>query len=128
MDRVGNRPLPVFGVCQPIWSKASGFLIPLQKPRLHDNLQLLFHTVGGVVTPAEKLLSIVPAKSPLVVKAQIQNQDIGFVRVGQEVAIKADAFEFQKYGMYEGKVKLISKDSHEEQEKSCLVGKAFRLA
>jgi len=79
--------------------------------------QLFFHTVGGVVTPAEKLLSIVPAESPLVVKAEVQNQDIGFVAPGQNVAIKVDTFEFQKYGMYDGKVKLISKDSHEDEQK-----------
>lgn len=86
--------------------------------------QLFFHTVGGVVTPAEKLMSIVPADSSLVVKAEVQNQDIGFVATGQNVAIKADTYEFQKYGMYEGKVKLISKDSHEDEQKKEL-GKIY---
>jgi hemolysin D len=79
--------------------------------------QLFIHTVGAVVTPAEKLLSIVPAQTPLVVKALVENQDIGFVAAGQPVAIKVDTFEFQKYGMFEGKVKLISKDSHEDENK-----------
>jgi len=79
--------------------------------------EMYVHTVGGVVTPAEKLVSIVPAQTPLVVKAVAQNQDIGFVAVGQSVAIKVDAFEFQKYGMFEGKVKMISRDSHEDEKK-----------
>lgn len=79
--------------------------------------EIFIHTVGGVVTPAEKLLSIVPAQSPLIVKAQVENQDIGFVEPGQPVSIKVDTFEFQKYGMFDGKVKLISKDSHENEHK-----------
>lgn len=79
--------------------------------------RLLFHTVGGVVTPAEKLMSIVPAQAPLVVKAEVQNQDIGFVEKDQDVSIKVDTFEFQKYGMFNGKVRLISKDSHEDEQK-----------
>ena len=79
--------------------------------------ELFVHTVGGVVTPAEKLVSIVPAQTPLVVKAIAKNEDIGFVAKGQPVAIKVDTFEFQKYGMFDGIVRLISKDSHEDENK-----------
>jgi hemolysin D len=77
---------------------------------------LFLHTVGGVVTPAEKLLSIVPVRTPLVVKASVLNKDIGFVDGGMPVNIKADTFDFQKYGMYEGKVKLVARDSHEDEK------------
>jgi hemolysin D len=77
---------------------------------------LYVHTVGGVVTPAEKLLSVVPVHTPLVVKASVLNKDIGFVDRGMLVNIKADTFDFQKYGMYEGKVKLISQDSHDDDK------------
>jgi len=43
---------------------------------------LYVHTVGGVVTPAQKLLAIVPAGTPLVIKAIVLNKDIGFVKEG----------------------------------------------
>lgn len=76
---------------------------------------LLIHTVGGVVTPAQKLISVVPIGAPLVVKATVVNKDIGFIRTGMPVLIKVDTFDFQKYGMINGVVKKISKDSVEDQ-------------
>jgi hemolysin D len=77
--------------------------------------ELLVHTVGGVVTPAEKLLSIMPDRMPLLVEAEVSNDDIGFVKEGMPVHIKVDTFDFQKYGLMEGKVKLVFKDSHEDE-------------
>ena len=74
---------------------------------------MLVHTIGGVVTPAEKVISIVPADSPLSIKVSVLNKDIGFVKEGMPVQVKIDTFDFQKYGMIEGKVKKVSKDSVE---------------
>ena len=41
------------------------------------------------------------------------NQDVGFVRSGQDVKIKLTAFPFQKYGMIQGKVIQVSADATE---------------
>lgn len=76
---------------------------------------LFIHTVGGVVTPAEKLVSIVPVGAPLVIKATVMNKDIGFIREKMPVLVKIDTFDFQKYGMINGVVKKVSKDSVEDQ-------------
>lgn len=76
---------------------------------------LFIHTMGGVVTPAQKLLSVVPVSSPLVVKATVLSKDIGFIKEGMSVLIKVDTFDFQKYGMINGIVKKIAKDSIEDQ-------------
>ena len=72
---------------------------------------LMVHTVGGVVTPAEKLLSIVPSNTPLLIEAQVSNRDIGFVNKKMPVTIKIDTFDFQKYGTIEGKVMQVAHDS-----------------
>jgi hemolysin D len=77
--------------------------------------QLLIHTVGGVVTPAEKLAHIVPAESPLVIKALILNKDVGFVSQGMEATIKVDSFDFQKYGTLSGRLLQVSRDSIEDK-------------
>lgn len=77
---------------------------------------LYIHTVGGVVTPAEKLLSVVPAGTPLVVKATVENKDIGFIKEKMPVLVKIDTFEFQKYGMINGVVKKVTKDSIADQK------------
>lgn len=66
--------------------------------------KLMINTVGGVVTPAEKLISIVPKDSPLIVKANVLNQDIGFIKNDMASKIKIDTFSFQKYGFFEGTI------------------------
>ena len=73
--------------------------------------QLAVHTVGGVVTPAQQLLAIVPAGSDLQVEAMVLNRDIGFVQAGQEVEIKIDTFSFTRYGLIHGKVLSVSQDA-----------------
>lgn len=66
--------------------------------------KLMMNTIGGVVTPAEKLISIVPKDSPLIVKVNVLNQDIGFIKNDMGSKIKIDTFSFQKYGFFEGKI------------------------
>lgn len=78
--------------------------------------QLLFHTIGGVVTPAEKLAHIVPANSPLLIKSFLLNKDAGFVAKDMAASIKIDTFNFQKYGTIAGKVIQVSKDSIEDEQ------------
>ena len=73
--------------------------------------QLAVHTVGGVVTPAQSLLVIVPSDSQLEIEAMISNRDIGFVEPGQGVEIKVDTFNFTRYGLLHGKVLGISQDA-----------------
>lgn len=73
--------------------------------------QLAVHTVGGVVTPAQSLLVIVPSDTRLEVEAMISNRDIGFVEAGQGAAIKIDTFNFTRYGLLEGRVLSVSQDA-----------------
>lgn len=72
-------------------------------------------TIGGVVTPAERIVEIVPEGAVLQVEATIQNKDIGFVKPGQTVVVKVDTYSFQRYGYLHGKVRSISPDAvHDE--------------
>jgi len=77
---------------------------------------LYFHTIGGVVTPAQKLMTVVPFDTPLVVRATVLNKDIGFVKDGMPVSIKIDAFDFQKYGIVNGTMRSISKHSTDDEK------------
>ncbi|MDH6264386.1 HlyD family type I secretion periplasmic adaptor subunit [Bradyrhizobium sp. BR13661] len=78
--------------------------------------QLAVHTEGGVVTPAQVLMSVVPADSHMEVEAMISNRDIGFVREGQEAEIKIDTFNFTKYGLVHGVVQSVSHDSIQREK------------
>jgi hemolysin D len=73
--------------------------------------QLAVHTVGGIVTPAQALLVVVPSDSQLEIEAMVSNRDIGFVRSGQEAEIKVDTFNFTRYGLLHGQVLSISQDA-----------------
>jgi hemolysin D len=85
-------------------------LTTLRAPISGTVQQLMVHTIGGIVTPAQALLTIVPDDQQLMVEASIQNQDIGFVHVGQEAEVKIAAFDFTRYGAIRGKVVSISRD------------------
>ncbi len=69
------------------------------------------HTAGTVVQPGTVLLTLVPQDDVLRAEVWVSNQDIGFVRAGQEVKVKLAAFPFQKYGMVEGTVEHVSADA-----------------
>jgi len=73
--------------------------------------QLAVHTLGGVVTPAQTLMVIVPSESRLEIEAMVSNRDIGFVHAGQEAEIKVDTFNFTRYGLLHGTVLSVSQDA-----------------
>jgi hemolysin D len=73
--------------------------------------QLAIHTVGGVVTPAQALLVVVPEDHELEIEAMVQNRDVGFVHVGQPVEVRVETFTFTRYGLLHGTVESISRDT-----------------
>jgi hemolysin D len=73
--------------------------------------QRAIHTVGGVVTPAQQLMIVVPTDSHLEAEAMISNRDIGFVSEGQQAEVKIDTFNFTRYGLLRGKVINVSQDA-----------------
>ena len=73
--------------------------------------ELAVHTVGGVVTPAERLMVVVPDTRKLTVEAQLANRDVGFVHPGQDVSVKIETFNFTRYGLVHGKVIDVSRDA-----------------
>lgn len=74
------------------------------------------HTIGGVVTPAQKLISIVPLDTKLIVKANIQNRDIGYIKEGMPVSLKIDTYNFQRFGTLAGTIQHIAKNSIEHEK------------
>lgn len=78
--------------------------------------KLMINTIGGVVSPAEKLISIVPKDSPLIVKVNVLNQDIGFIKKDMNSKIKIDTFSFQKYGFFEGKIINVGNFSIDDEK------------
>ncbi|MGB0663228.1 MAG: HlyD family type I secretion periplasmic adaptor subunit [Pontibacterium sp.] len=78
--------------------------------------QLSVHTLGGVVTPAQELMKVVPFNQTLMVEAMVANKDVGFVEEGQRVVVKVDAFPFTKYGLLEGEITNLSDDAIADEQ------------
>jgi len=85
--------------------------------------ELAVHTLGGVVSPAEELLKIVPENASIEVEALLQNKDIGFVSEGQLAEVKIDTFNFTRYGLIDARVVNIGSDSVEDPQ----LGWVFKL-
>lgn len=90
--------------------------------------QLAIHTVGGVVEAAKPIMAIVPTGGSLVAEVQILNKDVGFVRVGQPVALKLAAFPFTRYGTVDGRVYRISSDSVQDEKLGLIYTARIKLA
>ena len=78
--------------------------------------KLAVTSIGQVVTTGQELMTVVPSGGSLNIEAFIDNIDIGFVRAGQEVAIKLDAFPFTRYGTIKGRVTRVATDAIDEDE------------
>lgn len=76
--------------------------------------KLYVRTVGGVVSPAQKLVEVVPANDDLMVRARISPADVAFLQPGQEVRVSITAYDPQIYGTLKGKLERISADTVED--------------
>jgi hemolysin D len=102
-------------------------LMRLTAPVAGSVQQLAVHTVGGVVTPAQALLVIVPGDNPLEIEAFVENKDIGFVRTGQTAEVKVETFPFTKYGTLPGKVVQVSSDAIQDEKRGLVYAARVKL-
>lgn len=66
--------------------------IEIRAPQSGTVHQLSVHTVGGVITPSEPVMLIVPNADRLVIDAKVAPQDIDQVKVGQLAHVRFPAF------------------------------------
>ena len=72
--------------------------------------QMSVHTVGGLVTPTEPAMLIVPDADRLTVDVRVQPQDIDTVRVGQRALLRFPAFNLRTTPEIDGAVMRVSAD------------------
>lgn len=90
--------------------------------------QLAVRTIGGIVTPAQQLMVVVPRNDTLEVEAFIENKDIGFVRVGQQAEVKIETFQFTRYGTLHGEITSVSHDAINDEKRGLIYSTRVRLA
>ena len=82
--------------------------------------QVAVHTEGGVVTPAQVLMVIVPKDAEVTAEVSIDNKDIGFVNAGDSAQIKLETFPFTRYGTVDAKVKSVTADAVNDEKKGAI--------
>lgn len=105
-----------------------GRLMQLTSPVDGTVQQLAVHTIGGVVTPAQPLMVIVPKDNPLEVEAFIENKDIGFVKPNQDAEIKVETFQYTKYGTIHAKVTSVSHDAINDEKRGLIYSTRVKMA
>ncbi len=75
---------------------------------------LRYHTIGGVVSPRDPILQIVPVADQLVIEARLSPADRGLVRDGLPATVKITAYDFVRYGGLDGTVSHLAPDTSEE--------------
>jgi len=111
-----------------IKAESRGKLMTLTAPVDGTVQQLAVHTVGGVVTPAQQLMMVVPKDNPIEVEAYVENKDIGFVNPGQEAVVKIETFPFTKYGTIDAKVISVSSDAVNDEKRGLIFPARVNLA
>ncbi len=102
-------------------------LMTLVSPVAGTVQQLAVHTVGGVVTPAQPLMMIVPGDHPLEVEAFVENKDIGFVNVGQNAEVKIETFPYTKYGIIHAKLTHLSHDAINDEKRGLIYSSRVKM-
>ena len=72
-------------------------------------LSVLLVGTGQSVMARQALLSLVPEDSVLEAELQVPSRAIGFLREGQTVNLRFDAFPYQKFGIQVARVREISR-------------------
>jgi len=85
--------------------------------------RLYINTIGGVVSPGNNIIDIVPQEDALLVELKIKPADIAYVSVGQFARLKFSAYDFAIHGSLQGIVTFVSADTitNEEGESFFLV-------
>ena len=90
--------------------------------------QVAVHTEGGVVTPAQVLMVIVPKDAQVTAEVVIDNKDIGFVSAGQAVAVKLETFPFTRYGTVNATVKSVVADAVTDEKRGAIFPAVLTLS
>ncbi len=83
-----------------------------QSGRVHE---LSVHTVGGVISPGEQIMLIVPDADSLAIEAKISPRDIDQVFVGQSATLRFAAFNQKTTPEIDGDISVVSADITQEQ-------------
>jgi HlyD family secretion protein len=90
--------------------------VQLRAPQTGVVHDLAVHTVGGVISPGEILMAIVPVEDQLAIEARIAPTDIDQVRTGQHAILRFPAFNQRTTPEIHGTVTRVGADLTKEPQ------------
>ena len=90
--------------------------IDIKAPRSGVVHELQVHTVGGVIQPAETLMTIIPSDDKLAVEVRIAPTDIDQVTIGQKATLRFSAFNQRTTPEFIGEIQQIAGDLTKEPQ------------
>lgn len=83
---------------------------------INGTVSTLTAHIGMAVLPDQPLLAMLPAGAQLEAELLVPTSAIGLVHEGQRVRLRYDAFPYQKFGLYPGVVKAVSRTALAPQQ------------
>jgi membrane fusion protein, adhesin transport system len=68
-------------------------------------------TIGGVIQAGQNILEIVPTQDEMLVEAFVRPTEVAFLYVGQPATVKLTAYDFNRFGGFEGVLEHLSPDT-----------------
>jgi HlyD family secretion protein len=103
-------------------------LVQLTAPADAVVLEIAKLSQGSVVREAEQFFTLVPLSDNLEAEVQVESADIGYIKVGDSVHLKVEAFDYQTHGELEGKVRTISQDAFRREGANNQGGDAYFMS
>lgn len=102
-------------------------LVTLTAPIDAVVLEIAKLSPGSIIKEAETFFTLVPLNVSLEAEAHVDAMDVGYLKLGQSVHVKLDAFPFQKHGMLDAKVATISEDAFKRENATKSGGDSYYL-
>ena len=102
-------------------------LVTLTAPIDAVVLEIAKLSPGSIIKEAETFFTLVPLNVSLEAEAHVDAMDVGYLKLGQSVHVKLDAFPFQKHGMLDAKVATISEDAFKRENAAKSGGDSYYL-
>jgi len=93
-------------------------LVRLEAPEESVVLKIAKLSPASVLNSGDPLIYLAPLNSPLEAELHVAARDIGFIRAGDAVTIKLDAYNFIDHGTVEGTVRSISEGAFTTDDQS----------
>jgi HlyD family secretion protein len=90
--------------------------IDIRAPQAGFVHQLAVHTVGGVITPSDPLMLIVPEADDLAIEVKVAPQDIDQLHIGQAAVLRLSAFNQRTTPEINGQVSRVAADLTQDQK------------